>query len=212
MTLKPFRPGRRKSFAVEASPSAAGVEPPSSLVFEGSGAGVEVPVFSPVVEDYHAKAAREGPTSVASLPVAGSSPLVTGSSSPTLSIVVAVPSSDFGSSAFNIAKIHTPILDVSAIVSGSPAVAVIGLEPLGVGDLSELSVQGRGGGSVPADDGFGSVSAVQQLSQFSVEQDPSMAVRHSLPAKVSDDTNYDTFSRLSVQDKAYMDPSTAPAL
>jgi hypothetical protein len=45
-----------------------------------------------------------------------------------------------------------------------------------------------------------------------VEQDPGMAVGYSLPAKVSDDTNFDTFSMLLVQDKAYMDTSSASAL
>jgi hypothetical protein len=39
-----------------------------------------------------------------------------------------------------------------------------------------------------------------------------MAVGHSLPAKVSNDTNFDTFSGLLVQDKAYMDTSSAFAL
>ena len=46
----------------------------------------------------------------------------------------------------------------------------------------------------------------------SVEQDPGMAVRHSFPAKVSGDTNFDTISGLSVQDKANMDTSSASAL
>jgi hypothetical protein len=134
---------------------------------------VEVPVFTPFMEDSHAKAAGEGfgaddgSAGVASLPV-------TGSSSPASSEVVAVPSAEFGLPAVNIAKIPTATLvpliiperpEAVAMVSGSPAVAVTGLEPLGVGDSGELSVQEKGGGSVAAGDGFGSVSAVQRLSQ-----------------------------------------------
>ncbi|KAE8022367.1 hypothetical protein FH972_008170 [Carpinus fangiana] len=56
------------------------------------------------------------------------------------------------------------------------------------------------------------VSSTLALVSPPVEQDPGMAVGHSLPAKVSDDTNFDTFSGLSVQDKAYMDTSSASAL
>ena len=111
--------------------------------------------------------ACDGSTGVASLPVTGSSLPVTGSK------VVVVPSSDFGLSVVNIAKISTMMLDVSAttviipliseraeavaMVSGSLTVSVAGLESLGIGDSGQSSVQGRGGGSVAAGVGFGSV-------------------------------------------------------
>ena len=113
---------------------------------------------------------------------------MTGSSLPMTSEDVAMPSSDFRLSVVNISEISTMTLDVSAtpviislipeqaeavaMVSRPPAVSVAGLEPLGAGDLSELFVQGRGGGSMAASIGFGSVSAVRQLSQVSYPDFP----------------------------------------
>ena len=69
LALKPFRPGRCKPSTFEASLSAEGVELPSSLVSDGFGAGVEVPILLPVMEDTHAKVACDGFAGVTSLPV-----------------------------------------------------------------------------------------------------------------------------------------------
>ena len=60
LALNPFRLGRCKPLAFEASLSAAGVEPPSLLVSDGSGTGVVVPVLSPVMKDTHAKVVGDG--------------------------------------------------------------------------------------------------------------------------------------------------------
>ena len=134
----------------------------SALKSDGSGAGVEVFVFSPVMENSQAKVAGEGfrasdrAVGVVSLPVIGPTLPVTGSSSSVTSEVGVVPSSDFGLPVVNIAQISSTTLitsatsaiilliskrvEVAALVSGSPAVSVIGLESLGIGDLGESSV------------------------------------------------------------------------
>jgi hypothetical protein len=153
----------------------------------GSGAGVEASVLSLVMENSQDKVAGEGfgagdgAAGVASLPVIGSTLLVT-------SEVCVVPSSDFGLLVVNIAEISSTMMIVSAtpaitpliperikaaeLVSGLLEVFVAGLELLGIRDPGESFVQGRGGGSVGAGVGFGSVSVARQLSQVSYPDFP----------------------------------------
>ena len=94
------------------------------LKSDGFGVGVEVFVLSPVMETSQAKVAGEGfgagdgAAVVVLLPVIGPTPPVTGSSSLVTFEVGMVPSSDFGLSVVNIAKISSMTL----IASASPVI------------------------------------------------------------------------------------------
>jgi hypothetical protein len=139
--------------------------------------------------------------------------VVTSSSSPA-SEGDPVPSSVFGLPVDDIVQIASTTLVASASpaitpLTPVPAVSVAGLEPLGFEDPGDSSVQGIGSVPVPVE--LAGEEKTLALVSPPVEQDPGMAVDHSLPAKVSDDTNFDTFSGLSVQDKVYMDTSSASA-
>jgi hypothetical protein len=198
----------------------------------GSSVGVEASVLAPMMEISQDIVAGEGfraddgATGVNSVPVTSFTPPETGSSSPVTSEGGVVPSSDFGLPVVNNAEDSSTTLFVLAtpaispfipewvvnveLVSGSPEVSVAGLESLGFGDPGESSVQGSGSVPVPVE--LAGEEKTLALVSPLVEQDPGMAVGHSLPAKVSDDTNFDTFFGLSVQDKAYMDTSSVSAL